>query len=111
VISVRLAFCRSEIVVLVIFHGAGLADNYSEDQDNFPAVIRSNPRPRAVREQLRKIGFFVLLSCLNSAVLPPLSADFAYENGRKERVRGIEPPCAAWEAAVLPLNYTRVLEK
>src|SRR6266511_3025938 len=24
-----------------------------------------------------------------------------------ERVRGIEPPCAAWEAAVLPLNYTR----
>ena len=27
-----------------------------------------------------------------------------------ERVRGIEPPCAAWEAAVLPLNYTRVLE-
>src|SRR6476620_7249792 len=25
----------------------------------------------------------------------------------RERVRGIEPPCAAWEAAVLPLNYTR----
>jgi hypothetical protein len=25
-----------------------------------------------------------------------------------QRVRGIEPPCAAWEAAVLPLNYTRV---
>ena len=22
-------------------------------------------------------------------------------------MRGIEPPCAAWEAAVLPLNYTR----
>ena len=26
---------------------------------------------------------------------------------KKKRVRGIEPPCAAWEAAVLPLNYTR----
>src|SRR5215471_17280741 len=26
---------------------------------------------------------------------------------RNKRVRGIEPPCAAWEAAVLPLNYTR----
>src|SRR5262245_14756284 len=26
---------------------------------------------------------------------------------RNQRVRGIEPPCAAWEAAVLPLNYTR----
>src|SRR5258705_13738766 len=24
-----------------------------------------------------------------------------------KRVRGIEPSCAAWEAAVLPLNYTR----
>ncbi len=26
---------------------------------------------------------------------------------RLERVRGIEPLYAAWEAAVLPLNYTR----
>jgi hypothetical protein len=24
-----------------------------------------------------------------------------------KRVKGIEPSCAAWEAAVLPLNYTR----
>src|SRR5438067_3676536 len=24
-----------------------------------------------------------------------------------ERVKGIEPSCAAWEAAILPLNYTR----
>nr|AMP57268.1 hypothetical protein [uncultured bacterium] len=29
------------------------------------------------------------------------------KKGEKQRVRGIEPPCAAWEAAVLPLNYTR----
>jgi hypothetical protein len=28
-----------------------------------------------------------------------------------KRVKGIEPSCAAWEAAVLPLNYTRVLEE
>jgi hypothetical protein len=26
---------------------------------------------------------------------------------RVERVRGIEPPLRAWEARVLPLNYTR----
>lgn len=26
---------------------------------------------------------------------------------RLERVRGIEPPYPAWEAGVLPLNYTR----
>ncbi len=25
-----------------------------------------------------------------------------------ERVKGIEPSYAAWEAAVLPLNYTRM---
>jgi hypothetical protein len=25
-----------------------------------------------------------------------------------ERVKGIEPSSEAWEAAVLPLNYTRV---
>ena len=25
-----------------------------------------------------------------------------------ERVRGIEPPYSAWEAAALPLSYTRI---
>jgi hypothetical protein len=30
---------------------------------------------------------------------------FTYKN---ERVKGIEPSCPAWEASVLPLNYTRV---
>ena len=29
-------------------------------------------------------------------------------SGRLERVKGIEPSSKAWEAAVLPLNYTRV---
>ena len=28
--------------------------------------------------------------------------------GIMERVKGIEPSYAAWEAAVLPLNYTRM---
>src|SRR5207244_2108583 len=26
---------------------------------------------------------------------------------KNERVKGIEPSCVAWEATVLPLNYTR----
>ena len=26
---------------------------------------------------------------------------------RLERVKGIEPSCSAWEAAALPLSYTR----
>ena len=29
--------------------------------------------------------------------------------GDLERVMGIEPTLAAWEAAVLPLNYTRAM--
>ena len=29
--------------------------------------------------------------------------------GGVERVMGIEPTLAAWEAAVLPLNYTRLI--
>ena len=28
--------------------------------------------------------------------------------GRMERVMGIEPTLVAWEATVLPLNYTRI---
>jgi hypothetical protein len=28
-----------------------------------------------------------------------------------ERVKGIEPSYEAWEAAVLPLNYTRFVRK
>ena len=27
-----------------------------------------------------------------------------------EQVRGIEPPCSAWEADILPLNYTCVTQ-
>src|SRR6476646_2004786 len=38
-------------------------------------------------------------------MLPAVENSMAFDYG--ERVRGIEPPCAAWEAAVLPLNYTR----
>ena len=39
-----------------------------------------------------------------------LASDIAgqkWQSGGLERVRGIEPLYAAWEAAVLPLNYTR----
>jgi hypothetical protein len=30
-----------------------------------------------------------------------------YRSHEMERVKGIEPSYEAWEAAVLPLNYTR----
>ena len=38
----------------------------------------------------------------------PWAADLA---GGLERVKGIEPSYEAWEAAVLPLNYTRDLQR
>ena len=36
-----------------------------------------------------------------------LARSCAKSLARLERVKGIEPSYAAWEAAVLPLNYTR----
>jgi hypothetical protein len=38
---------------------------------------------------------------------PPF-VDLADAELAPERVKGIEPSCAAWKAAVLPLNYTRL---
>ena len=35
----------------------------------------------------------------------------ARPSARLERVKGIEPSYAAWEAAVLPLNYTRAVRR
>jgi hypothetical protein len=32
---------------------------------------------------------------------------FHREDWQVERVKGIEPSCAVWKTAVLPLNYTR----
>ncbi len=50
-----------------------------------------------------KSARFVLLSCLTARFdRKPLCLCGG------ERVKGIEPSYAAWEAAVLPLNYTRV---
>ena len=40
-----------------------------------------------------------------------LLAPCGLENYGLERVKGIEPSYEAWEAAVLPLNYTRLGEE
>lgn len=34
-----------------------------------------------------------------------LSSQFPY---LLERMKGVEPSCPAWEAGVLPMNYTRI---
>jgi hypothetical protein len=48
--------------------------------------------------------WIVLTMCSDLRLFRPDLASFSAVN---KRVKGIEPSCAAWEAAVLPLNYTR----
>ena len=66
--------------------------------------------PRPVRaddasaRRFRPFLFWADSSRLEKRGLPRCSP--SRSSGRK-RVKGIEPSCAAWEAAVLPLNYTR----
>ena len=53
---------------------------------------------------------FVLFSVLMSLAIELVLVTRVPTHGlRLERVRGIEPPFKAWEAFVLPLNYTRFL--
>jgi hypothetical protein len=59
---------------------------------------------------LCKIASLIRRSVISG--LPPAAAGSARrfsfdEQAKEKRVKGIEPSCAAWEAAVLPLNYTR----
>ena len=45
--------------------------------------------------------------CLHSALFQTPNRPGTLMDTGLERVKGIEPSYAAWEAAVLPLNYTR----
>ncbi len=49
---------------------------------------------------------FVSVGSLSDAENPPKERP-TLNPVKSQRVKGIEPSCAAWEAAVLPLNYTR----
>jgi hypothetical protein len=49
------------------------------------------------------------LPCANAIELLSFIELASRQNRMMERVKGIEPSYAAWEAAVLPLNYTRVM--
>lgn len=51
------------------------------------------------------------LASMNNTL--PVARPFwqASPDRKMERVRGIEPPYSAWEADVLPLNYTRVARR
>ncbi len=47
---------------------------------------------------------------LRTILLGIIHPGACYEKEYVERVMGIEPTLEAWEAAVLPLNYTRGLQ-
>lgn len=52
----------------------------------------------------------MLLMLLMSNPLCPMASRSGRPGKASERVTGIEPAPSAWEAEVLPLNYTRLLE-
>ena len=56
---------------------------------------------------LRKSGFFGCIAEDTAASALHLCPDSLF---LMERVMGIEPTLSAWEAEVLPLNYTRRLD-
>src|SRR5438128_4539824 len=77
----------------------------------------SGAQPEIIAQSGRSWGSYKLLHLVVSSLAAACSARGmqAGEAGcsaagrlRLERVKGIEPSYAAWEAAVLPLNYTRV---
>jgi hypothetical protein len=94
----------------------GGAVRVAGDANPHAAVNRPAWRPEAGRSLMGTSG-----SPANCSVKPAsvVGADAAVGQARTsgtrkvhrrtmERVKGIEPSYAAWEAAVLPLNYTRV---
>ncbi len=68
----------------------------------------TNPHPRRLqpRGAARATG---VISGLAMPGIDGLASIEDRDDGHRgvERVMGIEPTLAAWEAAVLPLNYTR----
>ena len=60
---------------------------------------------------LRVLGFFVRQATQVGELQPLGCADVRWCSWKVERVMGIEPTLAAWEAAVLPLNYTRLARR
>jgi hypothetical protein len=87
----------------------------NQDSGDETATYRANVHRRSPDRQGGMVAFwmtafslsFLLLECLE----PLGRLNNRIRNGdcsfHMERVMGIEPTLAAWEAAVLPLNYTR----
>jgi hypothetical protein len=79
----------------------------TEDQDNFTVLIRAKQRCVRLPNNCGKSAFLSYFRVLPALSYHRLTAFLPMKKRINERVKGIEPSCAAWEAAVLPLNYTR----
>ncbi len=75
-------------------------------------IVKSTVTFVPFRDKLKRISWFFWK--LTDQSTKPHRASFqvvlegVFQPKRSERVKGIEPSYAAWEAAVLPLNYTRM---
>ena len=82
------------------------------DQSTKPAAIKPRPVASQMSRTARLAGA-ELLACSdvsNRAFIGITGTLLVLLIRKLERVKGIEPSYAAWEAAVLPLNYTRKAE-
>ena len=64
----------------------------------YPAELRAHIKDYGARNQNRTDDLILTMDALYL---------LSYEGLSLERVKGIEPSLPAWEADVLPLNYTR----
>ena len=75
-------------------------------------LLRKEFRFKSDQVEIFRLGNDVVLreeSASAAGIFDALAGLREGEFERLERVKGIEPSYAAWEAAVLPLNYTRVV--
>ena len=72
------------------------------------SFLHADEKLTAFVEIEERVGVNVLTRAIAKMNLATAAVAFSsYFTYEKKRVKGIEPSCAAWEAAVLPLNYTR----
>ena len=97
------------ICVFVLFH-AGLSGTWRK-QPTYAPDLPAQPAGLLVAHRARNpdcaLSHGARPDGLDENTAQTVSAQNLKQNLKIERVKGIEPSYAAWEAAVLPLNYTR----
>ena len=98
-------------------HLPGRRDRLEINLSGHWPIFRSLKNPRSLnftdRKRLKGFSLPVALSTfhLGGARSVSLRAGINVPGQASQRVKGIEPSCPAWEAGILPLNYTRKVKK